>query len=69
MVLRSTGDGKVVIVGGAPVDAVRHLWWNVVSSDLARIDQAAADWQAQRFPAVPGESEYIPLPAGRPTPP
>ena len=69
VVLRSTGDGIVVIIGGAPVDAARHLWWNFVSSDLARIDQAAADWQAQRFPAVPGESEYIPLPAGRPTPP
>jgi hypothetical protein len=24
--------------------------------------QAGDDWQAQRFPGVPGETEFIPLP-------
>jgi redox-sensitive bicupin YhaK (pirin superfamily) len=52
---------RVMLLGGEPVGA-RFLWWNFVSSSKARIDQAADDWQAGRFPAVPGETEFIPLP-------
>jgi hypothetical protein len=29
---------------------------------MARIRKAADDWKAGRFPAVPGETEFIPLP-------
>ena len=53
---------RVLLLGGAPLDGPRHLWWNFVSSRKERIEQAAADWQAGRFPAVPGETESIPLP-------
>jgi hypothetical protein len=38
------------------------VWWNFVSSREDRIRQAAEDWRAGRFPAVPGETEFIPLP-------
>lgn len=58
----------VVLLGGPPLDAPRFLWWNFVSSDRDLILQAQAAWSEQRFPAVPGESEFIPLPA-RPMPP
>jgi redox-sensitive bicupin YhaK (pirin superfamily) len=51
----------VMVIGGAPVGA-RHIWWNFVSSSKARIEQAKADWRAGRFAAVPGETEFIPLP-------
>ncbi len=55
----------VVLIGGAPLDGPRHLWWNFVSSSPARLEQAKADWQAGRFPQVPGdEDEFIPLPDG-----
>ncbi len=60
-VLAATGDSRVVLIGGAPLGP-RHIWWNFVSSRKARIDQAADDWAAQRFDAVPGETEFIPLP-------
>ena len=40
----------------------RHIVWNFVSSRPERIEQAQADWQAQRFDPVPGETEFIPLP-------
>lgn len=60
-VLAATGDARVVLIGGAPLGR-RHMWWNFVSSRKARIDQAADDWAAQRFAAVPGETEFIPLP-------
>jgi hypothetical protein len=39
------------------------VWWNFVSSDRERINQAKDDWRAGRFPLVPGDSEeFIPLP-------
>jgi redox-sensitive bicupin YhaK (pirin superfamily) len=53
---------RVVLVGGAVMDGPRHIWWNFVSSSRERIEQAKADWQAGRFEAVPGETEFIPLP-------
>lgn len=53
---------RVVLVGGAVMDGPRHIWWNFVSSSKERIEQAKADWQAGRFDAVPGETEFIPLP-------
>ena len=55
-------DSHVMVIGGASLGQ-RHIWWNFVSSSPARIEQAKADWQRQRFPAVPGETEFIPLPA------
>jgi hypothetical protein len=57
-----------MLLGGEPMDGPRHLWWNFVSSSTERIEQAKADWRAGRFPAVPGESEFIPLPEGPPRP-
>ena len=58
----------VVLLGGPKLDAPRFLWWNFVSSDRDLIIEAQAAWTEQRFPKVPGESEFIPLPA-RPLPP
>lgn len=53
---------RLVVIGGAPLDGPRHMWWNFVSSERERIAQAAADWQAQQLGQVPGETEFIPLP-------
>ena len=60
--LRAITEARLMILGGAPMDGKRHLWWNFVSSRKERIDQAKADWAAGRFNSVPGESEFIPLP-------
>jgi hypothetical protein len=56
-------DSICMLLGGAALDGKRHLWWNFVSSSLKRIEQAKADWQSGRFGTVPGETEFIPLPA------
>jgi redox-sensitive bicupin YhaK (pirin superfamily) len=53
---------RVLMLGGAPLDGPRHLWWNFVSSSRERIEQAKDDWRRGRFAAVPGETELIPLP-------
>ncbi|MFZ1413358.1 MAG: pirin family protein [Defluviicoccus sp.] len=53
---------RFVIIGGAPLDGPRHLWWNFVSSRPERIEQAKADWAAGRFARVAGDDAFIPLP-------
>lgn len=56
------GPARVLLLGGEPMDGPRHMWWNFVHSSKDRIEAAKADWKAGRFDAVPGESEFIPLP-------
>jgi redox-sensitive bicupin YhaK (pirin superfamily) len=57
---------RFVVIGGEPLDGHRFMYWNFVSSRKERIAQAADDWEAQRFQAVPGETDWIPLPLKRP---
>ncbi|MGC1466808.1 MAG: pirin family protein [Pseudolabrys sp.] len=60
---RAVSDTHLMIVGGAPMDGPRHIWWNFVSSRKERIEQAKAEWKAGHFQKVPGdEIEFIPLP-------
>ena len=57
------GSGRAMLLGGEAFATPRHVWWNFVSSSRERIDQAKDDWQARRFPLVPGdEEEFIPIP-------
>jgi redox-sensitive bicupin YhaK (pirin superfamily) len=60
--LRSATGAHVMLCGGAPMDGPRHVWWNFVSSRRDRIQQAKEDWKALRFPMVPEEKEFIPIP-------
>ena len=61
-VLEALSAARVLLLGGAPSDGPRHIWWNFVSSSRERIAAAARDWKAGRFAQVPGETEFIPLP-------
>ncbi len=63
-IVMRAGDApaRILLLGGAPMDGPRYIWWNFVASSKERIDQAKQDWRAQRFAAVPGETEFIPLP-------
>ena len=62
-------DSKLMLLGGAGLGK-RFIWWNLVSSDQARIEKAKADWAASAdanfkdsvFSLPPGETEFIPLP-------
>ncbi len=65
--LEAASDCTVVIIGGAPLDGPRFLLWNFVSSEKSRLRQAAEDWREQRMGSVPGDAEFIPLPANLPT--
>lgn len=62
VVLEAVDESRIAIIGGETMTP-RFIEWNFVSSSRERIEQAKADWQAQRFPMVPGDSnEFIPLP-------
>jgi redox-sensitive bicupin YhaK (pirin superfamily) len=63
MTLRSARGGRAMLLGGEAFATRRYVWWNFVSSDRERINQAKADWREGRFAKVPGdEREFIPLP-------
>jgi redox-sensitive bicupin YhaK (pirin superfamily) len=61
--LKAVTDARVMLLGGAPLDGERHVWWNFVSSSNDRIERAKQDWRAGRFGRIPGDDkEFIPLP-------
>ena len=60
--LETMTGGRVMLFGGASMDGDRHIWWNFVASSRALIDAASERWREQRFPLIPGETEFIPLP-------
>ena len=63
--LVSPDGGRYMVLGGAP-QGYRHIWWNFVASDNARIDDAAERWRrmeaATGMGQVQGETEFIPVP-------
>jgi redox-sensitive bicupin YhaK (pirin superfamily) len=63
IVINAATRTHLMLLGGAPMDGARHIWWNFVSSSKERIEQAKEDWREQRFAPVPEETERIPLPA------
>ena len=59
--ISSATGAHLMIIGGEPVGD-RHIWWNFVSSSRERMEAAKSDWEQGRFDAIPGETEFIPLP-------
>jgi redox-sensitive bicupin YhaK (pirin superfamily) len=64
--VKAAAAAHFVLIGGEPLDGHRYMSWNFVSSSKERIVKAGEDWEAQRFGKVPGETEWIPLPAKKP---
>ena len=61
--VEAEGASRLMLLGGAPLDGDRHIWWNFVSSSKERIERAKDDWRSGRFGKVRGdEKEFIPLP-------
>ncbi len=66
--ITATAASRVMLLGGARLPEERIVWWNLVSTRAARIEQAKADWLRfgspdSVFPPVPDEHEFIPLPS------
>lgn len=61
--LYAQAPARVMLLGGAPLDGPRHIWWNFVSSDKDRIERAKQEWKDGKFGLIPGDDqEFIPLP-------
>ncbi len=60
--LRASADAHFVLIGGDAIDGHRIMVWNFVATRRELISKAVADWDADRFARVPGETERIPLP-------
>ncbi|HEY2067965.1 MAG TPA: pirin family protein [Rhizomicrobium sp.] len=61
--IEAVTDARVMLLGGAPLDGHRHVWWNFVSSSTDRIEKAKAAWKSGEFARIPGDDkEFIPLP-------
>ena len=52
----------IYIFGGKAFPEPRYIHWNFVSSDKELIEKAKHDWLEQKFPKVPNETEFVPLP-------
>lgn len=55
-------DTTVYIFGGDAFPEERFIFWNFLSSNKSTIEQAVEDWKQQRFPKIPGESDFVPFP-------
>ncbi len=61
--IEAIGEARVMLLGGAPLDGPRHVWWNFVSSSRERLEKAKSDWRAMRLGTIRGDDmEFIPLP-------
>ena len=61
--LYADAPARVMLLGGAPLDGERHIWWNFVSSSKERIERAKREWKDGQFGLIPGDDkEFIPLP-------
>lgn len=60
--MEMTENTTIYIFGGDAFPEQRYIHWNFVSSDKELIEQAKYDWLEQKFPKVPNETEFVPLP-------
>ncbi|MGV3626306.1 MAG: pirin family protein [Betaproteobacteria bacterium] len=60
--VNTSSAARIMAFGGAAMDGDRFISWNFVASSRELIEDARSRWREQRFPGVPGETEFIPLP-------
>jgi len=55
-------DTQLLLFGGEPLPEEHFLLWNFVSHSKERLQKAKEDWKNKKFPKVPGDETYIPIP-------
>lgn len=65
LVVEAASDVEFMLFGGEPIDGPRLMWWNFVSSDRERLQDARTRWENGHFPLIPGDDvEFVPAPEG-----
>ncbi|MCW3084142.1 MAG: pirin family protein [Bacteroidetes bacterium] len=59
-------NSTIYIFGGDAFPEERFIYWNFVASSQELIENAKQKWQAQTFPIIAGETEFVPLPPSHP---
>lgn len=57
-----SANTTLYIFGGEAFPEERFIYWNFVSSNKEKIEEAKERWLKQQFVPVPGETEFVPLP-------
>ncbi len=60
--VKALTQARLMLIGGEKMDGERLIWWNFVASSRELLEEAKLRWREQRFPRVPGDDEFIPLP-------
>src|SRR5258706_9366304 len=60
--VKALARARLMLVGGGKEDGERLIWWNFVAGSREILEEAKLRWREQRFPRVPGDDEFIPLP-------
>ncbi len=55
-------DTRILLFGGEPLPEEHFLLWNFVSHSKSRLNHAKDDWENKKFPKVPDDNTYIPIP-------
>ncbi|MDF3818640.1 pirin family protein [Leptospira sp. 96542] len=53
---------RLMLLGGEPLKEKRVIYWNFVSTEQSKIEEAKKRWAEDLFPKVPKETDRIPLP-------
>jgi redox-sensitive bicupin YhaK (pirin superfamily) len=65
LVIRASGDARVLLLGGEPFTEEIVMWWNFIGRSHEEIVQARADWESEseRFGQVTGfDGPRLPAP-------
>ena len=65
--LHVAGSGRLLLLGGVPLEEQLLLWWNFVARTPEEVDEARRDWEAgdERFGVVDSRLGRIPAPERR----
>lgn len=55
-------NSHIFLFGGKPFPEERYIYWNWVSSDKQRLEEAKKRWKNKDFPKVPNDDTYVLLP-------
>ena len=60
--IKVKANSHILLFGGEPFSEERHIYWNFVSHDKNKIDEAKQAWKNKTFPIMQTDRTYVPLP-------